>query len=251
MKKSYMVTVVACVLALCMAASAFAIEPFAMKESKEAPGGASGVPCILNGNTNGSAANYRWYNLCSGYIWLFSGWTNGDEMGVLFGGPTNTAVSGDNDIKRTITYFRNVVPAYNQTVDVFVDVANSGGTPLANIVADYNLDPGMRWNCSTFNASIPCGTDYVVVRGRHDGGAAPTMVTDGPREACNTDQFARSYYYGTNAIGDGLPVAQTLLWIGPLGTPDNWLYWLILDTSDPCVNAVENTSWGSVKGLYR
>ena len=82
------------------------------------------TPCILPNGTNGTAANYRWYNLCSGYIWIYSGWCPGEGVGVLFGGPSQPEVRGDNNVKRAITYFRNVGYGYHGEVDVFVDVDN-------------------------------------------------------------------------------------------------------------------------------
>jgi hypothetical protein len=128
---------------------AAALEPVLMKES--AGGEASlGSPCLLAGNTNGTAANYRWYNVCSGYIWIFSGWAAGEGVGVLYGGAGNEEVYG-NKVRRTITYFRNVAPNYQQTVDVFVDNATSSGCITSNIASDPNLDPGLRWNCSEFD----------------------------------------------------------------------------------------------------
>jgi hypothetical protein len=242
MKKTYLVTAVAGLLALCFAATALALEPTAMKESVSGPGGA-GVPCPLAANTNGTAANLKWYNLCSGYIWLFSAWGPGDQIGVHF---DDAAVNDGNDIKRTITYFRNILPNYGQLVDIFVDLDNNeDGCPEGNLLSDIGMDPGLRWNCSEFNADIPAGTNGLVVRARHYGGPSPTFVTDGARqERCLGPSPAHSWYYGT----DG---SQCLSWIGPDGTNDNWVFWLILDTEEPCINATESKSWGAVKGLYR
>jgi hypothetical protein len=244
MKKSYLVTVVAGLLALVMAACAFALEPTAIRESLgDAPGGAP-PPCLLPINTNGSAANLSWYNVCSGYIWIFSAFSANEQVGTHF---PDAAVNDGNDIKRTITYFRNVVPSYNQTVDIYVDLDNNqDGCPEANILSDLNLDPGLRWNCSEFAADIPCQTSGLVVRISHDGGAAPTIATDGARQdRCVGPSNPNSWYYG---IGGTV----CLGWVGPDGTRDNFLTWLILDDEDPCPgNANESKSWGNIKGLYK
>jgi len=249
MKKTYLVTAVAALLALCTAVGAFAIEPYALRESANPPGGAPGVSCPLSTSTNGSAANYKWYNLCAGYIWIYTAWGAGDAVGTQFGGVDQPQVNGDNDVKRTITYFRNVVPAYNQTVDVFVDVdANLDGcidNPGSPLLSDLNLDPGLRWNCSDFNANIPCDVNGLIVRLQHDGGAAPTFATDGARqERCPYTAPQKSWYYGVNG-------STCLQLVGPDGSFDNWVLWLVLDTSEPCINATESKSWGEVKGLYR
>lgn len=248
MKKSYLVTAVAGLLALCSVASAFAVEPYLLRESTNGDPGQAGTPCLLTGNTNGTAGNYRWYNVCSGYIWIFSAWVANEGVGVLYGGTGNPAVIPTNDVKRTITYFRNVVQSYSQTVDVFVDHATSAGCITGNIASDLNLDPGLRWNCSEFNARLCDNTSgYVVVRQQHDGGAAPTFATDGPfANACDPNPPQRSYYFGING-------SACLAWPGQTDAADNWLQWLILDVNAlPCPGtAVENKSWGNIKGLYR
>ena len=203
------------------------------------------TPCLLTGNTNGTAANYRWYNVCSGYIWIYSGWVASEGVGVLFGGASNPAVNNGNDVKRTITYYRNVCPSYNQTVDVYLDNATSSGCLTSNVASDLNLDPGLRWNCSEFNSRL-CNTVYVVVRTQHDGGYAPSFATDGPyANACDPNPPQRSYYYGLNG-------SACVPWAGRTDAADNFLCWLILDVGNPCgSNAVKQTSWGKIKGLFR
>jgi hypothetical protein len=51
---------------------AAAFEPILFKESAGADANL-GTPCTLAGNTNGNSANLRWYNVCSGYIWIYCG----------------------------------------------------------------------------------------------------------------------------------------------------------------------------------
>jgi len=204
------------------------------------------TPCSLPTSTNGTAANYRWYNVCSGYIWIYNNLQAGEGVGVLFGGWSQPAVNGDNDVKRVITYFRNVCPNYNQTVDVFVDVDFEGdGCPNANLGSDLNIDPALRWNCSDFGASVPCDVTRLLVRAVHDGGTSPSFATDGPFTAtCDPNAPGRSYYYGVGG-------SACIPWRGPDGTYDNFLFWLILDYSSPCVTAVEPTTWGRIKGMFR
>jgi hypothetical protein len=199
-----------------------------------------GTQCLLTGNTNGTAANYRWYNVCSSYIWFYSGWGAGEGVGTLYGGAAQPRVT--DEIKRTITYFRNVVQNYGQTVDVFLDRGNASGCILGNIASDLDLDPGLRWNCSEFRA---CGASYVIVRTQHDGGAAPSFATDGPLTAgCDPNSPARSFYYGCNG-------SVCVPWVGPDGDSDNFLNWLIVDDSYCDIIAVQPTSWGKIKGLFR
>jgi hypothetical protein len=208
---------------------ACAIEAQPLRESHR-EGSLIGAPCPLVSSTDGTGANLRWYNICSGYVWLFSGWAPGDAVGVRFGGPEQPAVNDGNTVKRAITYYRNVVVGYAQTVDVFVDIDSDGdGCPDAPYVSDLNLDPALRWNCSEFDTPIPTGVTSLIVRTRLDGSLAPRLATDGPfSENCDPIGVQRSYYYPANS-------SECVPWGGQAGRNDNFLYWLIVDsgTGDP------------------
>lgn len=238
MRKSYSITVVAGLLALAIAGSAFAVEPFAIREADGV--GSGPPPCDLS-TLDGDCANYSNFNLCAGYIWIFSGWVAGEGVGTRFGSDLGQAcVAAGNVAVRSVTYFRNVVPLYNQTVDIYLDDdANWDGCPDANLASDLDLDPGLRWNCSEFNTALASGG--AIVRQLHDGGSAPTFSTEGPfTQTCDPVGQLRSYYYGVNG-------SQCLGWVGPTGRFDNWLTFLVINAS----TATENTSWGAVKGLYQ
>lgn len=212
-------------LASGLAAAAIPAHALDVRSMKEDDGPAAlGGPCALSVNTNGSAANFRWYNICSGYVWIFSDWDAGEGVGVLFGGPQQLEVNSNNDIKRVITYYRNVMTNYQQGVDIHIDYDFQGdGCPDGTIASDLALDPGLRWNCSDFNANIPLGVNYVIVRQVHGGGAMPAFATDGRKSAiCSPAGPARSFYYGVNG-------AACLPWDGPTARDDNFLTWLILD----------------------
>jgi hypothetical protein len=225
-----------------MAATAFALEPYAIKESSGAPGSAN-PPCPLAANLNGTCANITYHNACSPYIWIFSGIPQGDAYGTRFDG---ACVGPTKTVKRAITYYRNVVPNYNQTVDVFLDRDNnSDGCPDGVIASDIGLDPGLRWNCSNFNACVPTGSPSVIVRSVKRGLNAPNWSTDGPyTSVCDPVGVARSFYYPSTG--------GCLAWIvnSPTGRNDNFLTRIVLD-NDCQGNATENTSWGNVKGLYQ
>jgi hypothetical protein len=206
--------------------NAWALDAQLLRENHR-EGSLVGAPCPLQGNTNGSAANLRWYNVCSGYIWIFVGLAQGDAVGVRFGGPEQPAVNATNIVKRTITYFRNVIPSYDATVDVHVDVdANSDGCPDSPYLSDLDIDPGLRWNCSEFNAPIPVGAASLIVRTQLDSADGPSFATDGPyADACEPFGASRSFYYPANS-------SDCIAWDGPTARSDNFLYWLIVD-GDP------------------
>jgi hypothetical protein len=220
------------------------VEAFEARAVRETDGARAMSGCALSINTNGTAANYRWYNLCSGYIWIYSCCLAREGMGVLFGGPEQPEVNDANRMKRAITYWRNVVPGYAQTVDIFVDQDFEGdGCIDASWQSDVNLDPALRWNCSEFDVPIPRGAQYLIVRFQHDGGAAPNPATDGPlSQSCDPLGTPRSFYYGI----DG---SACVPWFGLTPRNDNFLYWLVVDRGAP-PNVAEPTSWGSIKALF-
>lgn len=206
--------------------------------------------CYLAYSTNGTAASYRWYNVCSGYIWIYREMAD-ESVGVRFGGPAQPEVSGDNAVKRAITYFRNV--GYGYTADVYVDVDVEGdGCPDYNLATELNLMPGLRWNCSEFGVDIPCGVEYLIVRVKPDPPGSPpyagivSLATDGPFTAgCDPNSPGESFYYGVG-------VSACIPWLGSNGNPDNFLFWLILDTEEPCPpNAISSETWGKIKRLFR
>jgi hypothetical protein len=243
MRKALLVTVIAALGLACLALPALAVEAARLKETRgDAPGGAP-VPCVATANINGTCGNYRWYNFCSGYIWIYSAWVAGDEVGEEFNSAdAMPCVAPGNVVKRTITYFRNTIPNYNQLVDVILnaDAGAGDGCPDAVIAQDLGLDPALRWNCSNFGAAIPAGVTALVVSQRHYGGTGPTFATDGAVEALCPEPAPHSFYYGVGRT-------QCLAIVGPLGTYDNWPIWLVIDGG----TATENTSWGKIKGLYQ
>ena len=241
------------VLALLLVLLAFrpaaAFEPVLMKESVGADANLD-TQCLLTGNTNGTAANYRWYNLCSGYIWVYGEWENDEGVGVLFGGPEQPAVTAGNVIKRVITYYRNTVPEYCCRVEVSLERDNEADGCPDGVLAAVTQCPQFRWNCAEFGLAIPATTPYIIVgqtRRRapicRSGAPGFTFVTDGPFSAeCDPNSPTRSFYYGINN-------EACIPWVGPDGDPDNFLTWLIIDGEIP--NATAGRSWGSIKGLFR
>lgn len=278
------------VAAALAAAPSHALDVFPLDEA--AGPAAVGGPCALSLSTNGTSANFRWYNICSGYLWIYNQWEAGEGVGVRFGGPLQLAVNDNNDVKRVITYYRNVTVNYQQLVDIYLDRDNQGdGCPDGVLASDLGLDPGLRWNCSDFNVSIPAGVNYVIVRQVHRGGDGPSFATDRRKitGSCPPIDTPRSFYYGV----DG---AVCMPWDGPTARNDNFLTWLILDglpnppphacclPSGACEDlepglclsrggaiqpigticettncsptpvplpAIEDATWGRVKGLFR
>jgi hypothetical protein len=178
-------------------------KPILVKESFGAGAASENTPCGLSGNTNGTCANYRWYNICSGYIWIYS-LAEKEAFGVQFGGPEQPCVAGGNTIKRTILYYRNVISSVGYAFRVFVDTdENADGCPDSVIAWRQFYDPELRWNCVEFGVPIPDGIDHVIVRAMKwdsDGDASAfTVASDGPRSTeCDPTGVGRTFYYGVN-----------------------------------------------------
>ncbi|MFN0149780.1 MAG: hypothetical protein ACKVU1_03595 [bacterium] len=227
--------------------SASAIERVLIREWLE-PKRAQAVqtPCALSTNTNGTCANYRWYNVCSGYIWIYT-LAYGEGVGVLFGGDSQPCVAPGNEVKRVITYYRNTYPSYGGVQwNVYLDRDNQGdGCPDGALSVTTQSEPGLRWNCWNLGYTLPDDTWHVIVRQVRRGSdfAIGRLATDGPYTAnCDPDSPMRSFYYGING-------AQCRPWVGPTGDYDNFLMWLVIDGEMP--NAAKSTTWGAIKALYR
>jgi hypothetical protein len=196
--------------------------------------------CPLEPNLTGDCGNLRYYNLCSGYIWIYA--SGQYHVGVRFDA---ACISSGNSVERAITYFRNVVPGYSQTVGVFLDVdAGNDGCPDYVLDGDAALDPGLRWNCTSFSGlCVPGGVGALIVRTVQNGGTAPNFATDGPFSGeCDPQGAPHSYFYGFDGS-----ICEP--WVGPTQRADNFLYWLVIDAG--CITSSEGTSWGAIKGLYR
>lgn len=237
------------VLILLPATLSFGFEPPVLVRERAGEESVSPDPCYLAGSRNGTCANYKWYNVCSGYLWIYLDWRPGEAAGIQFGGPENPCVASGNRVKRAITYFRNAMPLYScDTVSPAVEVRldadyNGDGCPDQTLASGGCFSPWLRWNCVEFNAVIPPGVSYLIVRQIKRGSMhEPSFPTDGPySQSCDPFGVPRSFYYGINGTA-------CIPWVGPTGRRDNFLTWLIIDTG---VTSTTATSWGTIKGLFQ
>lgn len=229
---------------LSLAGRSDAIErPILLKETAGRDAAPDQQGCPLEPNLTGDCGNLRYYNLCSGYLWIYSNFLPGEGAGVRFSGP---CISGDGRVERAITYWRNVAPGYGYTVDILLDADSDGDDcPNYNLARQLDLDPALRWNCFEPQRCIPDQVPALVLRAESDGGVTPGWATDGPRSAeCDPIGSENSFYYG---FGGDACVPWRIA--APTGRADNFLFWLIVDSG--CATATEPRSWGAVKGLFR
>lgn len=239
-----------CLLCAIPVDSAVALEHHLVREARDMGNPSSLAPCGLPTSLDGTCSNYRWYNQCSPYIWIFSGPWQGEGYGTLFGESVgNDCVVPGNTVKRAITYYRDVVPGYVFN-NVYLDAdCNADGCPDGIIASNLGLEAAERWNCSEFNACIP--TPHVIVRLVEASTPGGLWATDGPyTQQCDPIGVPRSFYYPNSS--------QCIPWIinSPTGRNDNFLTWLIVDhqscaAPNPCATETESASWGQIKGLFR
>jgi len=204
-----------------------------------------------------STCSIVYYNICTGWIWVWSGWSPNDILGVTFdsccAAGNSTAVDGG------FIYFTTGAPAgygFTGSVDL-QDANNSTGCPEGAVIATQALLPISGWNQITYNgggagAVVPdasfamsltmgAGVNNPAAAASDHPAAGPTGAP-----ACGscypTTRVIHSFYLGTtasplcpgSALNDGVCDAQ-LLW----------------DVQATCTTAVDASSWGDIKALYR
>ncbi|RPJ45392.1 MAG: hypothetical protein EHM19_05465 [Candidatus Latescibacterota bacterium] len=233
-------------LALAVVASAFADVPNRpMTAANEAiapygTGGATGFCSIV------------YYNLCSGWLWTYSGFAAGDEPGVAFDMPTDCGkLAGETCVNNVFWwYWRYTTPGWGYTITYKMYNLDAQlcklGAPVGVLAAQ---DPTERWN----TGSVPgvATTDWLALTATYDKGGLPRFATD------------------NNNASVAAPVACPGWVIGPLHT----LYWggtltqycppqyfadgigavdALMDAGFTCSpTAVEDASWTGVKSLFR
>ncbi len=238
----------ACTVVLALAHAAHA---FQGPETVNAGAAGSASPltgCSLASNTNGTCANYRWYDVCSGYLWSYAFSTN-EAIGVQFGGPEQPCVAPGNVIQRVIAYY-NVVPSGYPSVTVAIDRDDDAdGCPEARLRTRAFVEPAQGWNCFEFDLTIPGGVSHLLVREVQKADPFHVrFVTASGHGACAAP--TRSFYYGP----DGTSCEP---WTGPGGRPEEFLTWLVIDSGTPTGIAAPGdpveaaTTWGHIKGLFR
>jgi hypothetical protein len=199
-----------------------------------------------------SSCSLVYYNTCTGWIWIWSGWTPNDRIGVAFDSccPANHSTG----VGVTWVYFYTAAPTgygFTGTIDVFDADANSCPTGVS--LASQPFLPQSLWNSFDFGGvSVPDGT-FALAATFGAGAANPAAITTdhpdaGPTggQACGTcyplDRVNHSFYWGTPAspICPGSPLND--------GVCDAQFIW---DVQVACTVAVEQSTWGGVKNLYR
>jgi hypothetical protein len=197
----------------------------------------------------GSTCAVSYYNLCTGWYWVWSDFYDEDQIGVQFDTCCPNAT-----LESTWIFAEESTPTYAFTGYIDVYEADSEQCPTGPPIASNFFLPRTGWNEYVWN--VPVHGQFVVMA-RLQNGAGDYMipmwlVTDHPAAgptgpaACGTcypaTRETHSFQYGTETSPwcPGLPFQD--------GTCAAELVWY---SSLTCAVHTTESSWGSLKALYR
>lgn len=229
--------------ALSLATSAEALEKKSVPFNDDGSGDwiASGAPCNIN-----------YYNTCTGWVWCWSGFADGDRFGVV----NHTPCGPDVALLNSTHFICTPAPAgygFTGTIAAYAVDANDcpTGAPIVSqpFLPSHTSPPFhvVQWNV----ALVPDDFALIVVTAGDGNPAAfgtdhPAAGPTGPA-ACGTcyspNRPTHSFYYSTienpacpgSVFNDGVCNAELLWDLGIIYAP--------LST--------DQASWGSIKALYR
>ncbi len=193
------------------------------------------------------------YNICSGFVFVWNGFSAGDEVGVVYDLPALCAKDeGENCTNNAVwVYWRNTLPGRGFTVTYDMYEADGSGCKVGSSLGSYSHDPVEEWN------QLPgLGTttvDKVAIIATFSG-TLPAAITDnnernlaaGAGGECSDAVVgaSTSYQFADNAS----PNCPPSVFSDSLGPVD-----LLLKASFTCAagSAQETRSWGGVKALFR
>ncbi len=204
---------------------------------------------IWRGSTS---CTLQYYNICTGWIWIWSGFAPDARMGVSF--TSCCPVGYTTGVGTVWSYFYSGAPsgyAFTGTIDVFD--ADASQCPTGAAIASQAFLPVSGWNSTDFGGTpVPDRTFAVAITFGSGASNPAAVVTDHPAAvgadppACGTcypvERVNHSFDYGTTSaplcpgsvFNDGVCDAQ-----------------LLIDADVSCAVSVEQNTWGAVKSLYR
>jgi hypothetical protein len=195
-------------------------------------------------NAGSTTCSVAYYNICTGYIWVSTGFPAGWIVGTAF-----DACCDGGQLTESILYYRTGVPAgYGFTGEINVYAADANDAPMGAALATQSILPVHRWNFSTWaNVNVP--GRFLILHTLNDDqafGRPDGVVTDGAGGGCGLcfpiTRGTNSYTYGTNTA----PAPPSPFFIAGCYTEMLAVAQLV-----GCPVSVEDESWGSIKNLYR
>lgn len=194
-----------------------------------------------------STFTVAYYNYCTGWIWIWGGWSPGELTGECFD------VCPNGGLVSNWLRTRDAAPTgYGFTGTMSIRSADANCCPTG-IVASQPWLPGDGWNLYSWNVPVPQRFIVMLQWAAPPGMTALTRLgadhpAPGPtgNAACGmcypTTRVVHSYYYGFagatlcpgSVINDGFCDIE----------------WLI-DVQMKCPVGVEESSWSQIKNIYR
>jgi len=237
--RKYFLTAFVLVASLVFATSGLALEKTAARMGDDTR------PGDWNAGTTCSVA---YYNTCTGWVWVWSGFGPGDVFGVCF---DNCCSPNSGTLATNWTFVWTAVPSgYGFTGTISVSNAGDGCCPTAPLASQVFF-PVSGWNLYSWGVNV--GSSFVVSVANGPGLATPlAMPSDHPAAgptgpiACGTcyttPRPTHSLFFGVA----GGPCVTSSLDDGS-GCSAEWLF----DAQLSCVVSVEESSWATIKNLYR
>ncbi len=203
----------------------------------------------------GTPCTIRYYNFCTGWLWVWSGFDPDTRMGVNF-----TSCCGPSELPelvQTEVFFNSIVPGgygFTGTIDVFA--ADGNGCPIGAPLGSQPFLPASGFNTVSFASSpvsIPTSSFVVAFTLPSTLNNPATIASDHPAAgstgpaACGNcypnTRTTHSFVYGSAAS----PICPGSTFND--GVCDAELLW---EADTNCITvSVEPTSWGQIKNLYR
>jgi len=210
---------------------------------QESPGGGAAGQCLV-----------QYYNACSGWIYVWTGWLAGDMVGTIYDLPADCDPAAFEPGGCTLYEARfviwTVLPGWGYTVDFEVydvDAQDCLVTPALAGMYDVDFPSGPSWWILGNFGPVPDKHAFTMA---WDTGIYPTIATDNPPSNYQAPYYCAGYVVDGHSYvfaASGTPYCPPVFMND--GTYDVNLY--ARNTYDCVVVATEEESWGGVKNLFR
>lgn len=198
----------------------------------------------------GSSCSIAYYNTCTGWVWIWSGFLGGDTVGTCF---DNCCPSGSGTLNASFVFVWTAAPSgYGFTGTAHANDATADCCPTAGGLSQPYL-PISGWNTYLWGNTV--GAQFTV---DYTHGISsfpnPTAYASGHPAAGPTGPAACGTCYPTDRVAHSYSWGAAASPLCPGSTLDDgvcdaeWLAAVVLSCNPV---SVEEQTWGKIKGLYR
>lgn len=199
------------------------------------------------------ACTVVYYNLCSGWLWLWSGFRESDEIGVIFDLPNSCGKEPGEVCTNTDIwwYWRYTQPGrYGFYISYSMYEVDENGCKVGLPIGTLNgIDPHERWNHMTGLGSATA--DRVAIVATWDSGTLPYAATD--NNASNANAAGCGGLIGTGNSVQFVDGGGATVYCPPARFTDGLGYIdLVMLARFTCETTdTETMSWGEIKSLFQ